>query len=99
MTPMARKKAQQQKKEPAVVYLVQRQGWNAWHHEGRAICTRDEHDEGVPVRAFTSAKAAEACARQLEREARREVNPFVFEGGEFDLLTNTEDEEEFCARV
>jgi hypothetical protein len=87
---MARKKAKKR------LYLVQRLGWNVWEYHGRGQCTRDEEDHGVPVRAFTDKKSADALCDQLELECRRDLNPFQFEGGEMELLTSL-DEEGFAA--
>jgi hypothetical protein len=77
---------------PRKVYLVQRKGWSFDDYQQEF-----DHDPdaggGVPVRAFASRARAEACARNLERAARKEVSPFVF--GDLGYLSSLS-LEEFC---
>jgi hypothetical protein len=74
-------------------YIVQRLSWHVWGDESGPIFNKDEDDQGTPLRCFPDRKAAKACCRELETQARREVSPFQFHGGELELLTTLSKEE------
>ena len=74
-------------RKSATVYLVERAAVNAWGDEQTlhySVSSGDE-EEGpshVPVRAFADKAAAQACRRELEAEARRDLCPALFAGYE-----------------
>jgi hypothetical protein len=70
------------------IYLVQRLSWGLGGDDEGPSYYRYEGDQGTPLFGFRNRKAAEACCRQLEQQARREVAPFDFYDGELELLTS-----------
>jgi hypothetical protein len=72
-------------RKAAAVYLVERAAYSAGDHDETPQYYASGGDEGpsyVPVRAFADKAAAQACRRELEAEARRDLCPALFAGYE-----------------
>jgi hypothetical protein len=70
-------------RKAATVYLVERAACTALDYGGmvRYSISSGDEEEGpshVPVRAFADKAAAEACRKELEAEARRDLPPALF---------------------
>ncbi len=85
------------------VFALVRRGWeenygDEWNFR-RVETGDDDRILGRPIAVFTSRAAAEARKAELEREARGELNPFVFLGDEDYLLEDvtSRTQEEFLA--
>ena len=83
----AKKPAAKKKPAKAKVYLVVRDGFDAYDYDGISY-ERPTDDEGdrslVPVRAFADKKAATEYARQLDEEVRATFPPSLFVGSDDD---------------
>ncbi len=70
------------KKAPGELFALVRRGWDESYGDewnfSRVETGEDDRTLGRPIAVFGDRKAAEARKRELEREARAELNPFVF---------------------
>jgi hypothetical protein len=70
----------------ATVYLVERAAYSASDYDETPRYYSTDSEEGgpshVPVRAFADKQAAQACRKELEAEARRDLCPALFVGHE-----------------
>jgi hypothetical protein len=69
----------------ATVYLVERAAYSASGHGETPRYYVSDGEEGpshVPVRAFAEKRAADACRKELEAEARRDLCPAMCVGYE-----------------
>ena len=68
----------------ATVYLVERAAYSASDYDDTPQYYNSDGEEGgpsyVPVRAFADKQAAQACRKELEAEARRDLCPALFAG-------------------
>ena len=70
----------------ATVYLVERAAYSASDYGETPQYYASDGEDGpsyVPVRAFADKQAAQACRKELEAEARRDLCPALFVGYEF----------------
>jgi hypothetical protein len=73
------------RKKGATVYLVERAAFSASSYGETPqyyVCDGEEGPSFVPVRAFADRAAADACRKELEAEARRNLCPALFVGFE-----------------
>jgi hypothetical protein len=73
--------AKSSRKKAATVYLVERAAYSASGYGETPYYYTSDGEEGpsfVPVRAFADETAAQACRKELEAEARRELPPALF---------------------
>jgi hypothetical protein len=73
------------------LFVVQRLSWRV----GLGVFFHDDKDGGLPVRAFADPEQAERLRAELESEARRELPPFRFIGGELECMTGMKELEFF----
>ncbi|MGL4550180.1 MAG: hypothetical protein ACRC33_03245 [Gemmataceae bacterium] len=71
------------------LHVVQRRAWDVNRHDDEPnTYNGDDDPQGVPVAAFVKKADATKRAKELAAAARRETNPFQFEGGELDALSS-----------